>query len=409
MIEKIELLKGPDRVRKRPAVIFGSDGVEGAGAAAKILLDILATEAMLGCCTSISVTQDKEEITVSGDDRGLYLGQDLPDGETVWQSVFCQLLASSQSGPDEDEYHYSYFEHHHGLLYGNQQAPEAVFLPDSFGMNELCMLQYVCESMHVVTVRNGVRSELNFRRGYPVGGIQNSESADGNGTTIRFKLDPEVFSDALLAPSFFIELLRTHSILIPGLRTCYRNTAAGIEETFRFSEGIAEYVQRNVQSPYAPVFTNQISATGKERYDRREYQAIVKAALCFVPRGGVHGCYHNLKCLQAGGTHLKEIMAMICDGINSCFRGYIEEKNDAPIRQAELEEHLYLVVETWCSRFASVWENGTRQSIRNVMIKDMAHDLFATEFLNYLHSNKQTLCGMVDEILSRRCYEFDNE
>ncbi len=55
MKNEITLLKGPDRVRKRPAVIFDSDGLNGSIAAVKSLLDIFTAEAVRGHCSKIDV------------------------------------------------------------------------------------------------------------------------------------------------------------------------------------------------------------------------------------------------------------------------------------------------------------------------------------------------------------------
>lgn len=405
MIDRIITLQGPDRVRKRAAVIFGSDGIEGAQAAVRLLTDIFASEALLGYCGSITVCQDNADIFVNCDDRGLYLGQNLPNCHDIWNSVFCELYPGLQSGPSEDEYHFSFFEYHHGLYFGDAIPSQGVFLPDTSGMNDLCMLQYACEEMNVTVVRDGLSSELNFRCGYNVGGIRSSQTSAPNGTHIHLRLDPSVFSETVLTAQFFKGLLSDYAMLIPGLKTEYTNRSDGSTASFCFLNGLSEYVSRHVVKSYAPIYAHQATAIGKDRYNQREYQASVKVAMCFVPDGATSACYHNLKCLQKGGTHIMEIKDMVCTGINAAFGRYIADKTgiaEAIIQPEELEPYIHLMVDTRCSRFATQWKDGARQSIRNIMIKDMAHDLFSQEFENYVYSHKKQLQPMIDAILTAR-------
>ena len=401
----INVLTGAERVRKRPAVIFGSQGIEGAETAVKMLLDIFATEALLGHCKSMAITQNNGQITVACDDRGLYLGQDLPQPQDVWKNVFCELYLSPRSGPTEQEYHFELFDTTCGSLWGDEDIPDTVFLPDTYGTNDLCMVQYASRDMHVTVVRDGIRSVLDFHGGEPVGEPRQEPTADKNGTTISFSLDPEVFSETVPASAFFVERMKTYAMLIPGLRTHYTDNTTGEEVSFCFPEGIAGYVRERASDPVAPLFTHQICAEGRDRYDRRPYRAEVKAAVCFVPRGGEQFCYHNLRHLKYGGTHLQAFKERLCEQLNAQFATYIRERTGDPegdILEQELDDHLYLVLETWCSRYSTQWENGNQRSIRNVMIKDMAHDLLRVEFSNYIYGHRIQLQALIDAILAAR-------
>lgn len=206
-MEKITILRGPDRVRKRPAVVFGSADGMGAQNAVSMLLNLFAIEAQLGYCKHISVTQDGDALEISGQGRGIYLGD-----KKRWHDIFCEIYCGPMTLP-EDQRNLSPLEdpHHHAL-----------FVEGETEHLELCSVQYVSRYMQVVSVIDHKQTTLRFEKGYSVGEeCVTTEAPDG--TTFRFALDPEVFSCTEVSPSYFRDALDTLANQVPGLICEYRN------------------------------------------------------------------------------------------------------------------------------------------------------------------------------------------
>lgn len=199
--DRITVLSAPERIRRRPAVCFGSDGPEGVCAMIRYVLDLFADEARAGHCPAISVTRQGDVITVAGRDRGLFLGG--PEDDAVWRRVFCEFPLIPRGGPPA------------GAAFSYFQPPK----DDFFGWSELHMAQCASRFMDVETVREEVRSELRFREGLPVGGIARSRAEQPSGTTLRFAPDPRVFTSTAIPAEFIPALLAGYERDIPGL-TC---------------------------------------------------------------------------------------------------------------------------------------------------------------------------------------------
>lgn len=395
--EKIVVLQGPDRVRKRPAVIFMSDEIEGVQNAVRILLEIFAVEAQLGRCKHLLVKQNGADLEISGDDRGIYLGQDNGD-DSVWKNTFCELYAASACAPDESGYSFGLRDASHCALYGDEIKPNSIYLPTEHGLFELCAIQYASEYMDVCVNRDGVKSTLHFQKGYNIGGILNEATEEQNGTCFRFKMDREVFTQTVLPASFFTETLDAFAMLSPGLNCKYVNAVTGKEVEFFYPHGMKDYVQ--AKGSTAPVYIKKIEAKGKERYNRAEYEACVEVAIGDTSFTGNTRCIHNFRELTYGGTHYEQLQKQVCRAFNDCFQSCIA--SDDSLTFDELSKHLTVILATWCSPYCSVWENGIRLSIKNKLITDMTYDAVGRAFCDYVYAHRETLQRIVDAILEER-------
>lgn len=395
---QITILTGPDRVRKRPSVVFHSNDLEGAQTAVRSLLDIFAAEAQMGHCKNICVKQDGAELEISGDDRGIYLGQDTA-GDTKWKEIFCTMYPLPACPPNKSGYSFELIDDTHHLLYGEGKTSDSIFFPENAGFMDLCALQSVSAHMNVVVNRNGISSMLHFERGYNIGGMRSEPTSQANGTCFQFALDQEVFTQTVIPADFFWETLQAFAMLSPGLRCTYENTS-GQTAFFYYSDGISEYVQKKYSGSSIPVYHKKIEEKGRERYDRAEYMACVDIAIGYTPEAGSVRCFHNFRELTCGGTHLDELKKQICRAFHDCYR-YHRADNTANDFD-EIIKHLTIVLATWCSPRCTLWENATRQSIQNKLVTDMTHDAVAAEFCNYLYRYKREYSNLVDAILPDR-------
>ena len=142
------MLKGEDRVRKRPAVIFGSDDLEGCKHAVFEILSNAIDEAREGHGDTIIVTR-YEDLSVEVEDfgRGCPVDYNEKEKRYNWELVFCELYA--------------------GGKYKNNEASNYEY---SLGLNGLgaCATQFSSEFMNITSFRKQGKYEIKFEKGNPV-------------------------------------------------------------------------------------------------------------------------------------------------------------------------------------------------------------------------------------------------
>ena len=393
---KIVHLKGPDRIRLRPAVVFGTGDIHGAWEAVRNLLEIFVTEALLGHGKRLSVKQDGAVLEISGEDRGLYLGQDSGD-DSPWQRIFCEMYPMPAYRPDEGEYVLGLIGSSHHMLYGDEPTPNSIYFPGDKGYFELYAAQCVSRFMDVTVRRDGVCSTLHFEKGHNMGGITHTATTEGNGTCFRLAMDEDVFTETVIPVQYILAALEEFAILAPGLSCTYEN--GSVRKSFCYEGGSVEYMQKKCAASAQGVFGNTIAAKGRERYDRAEYEACVEIAIGYTPDAGGVKCLHNFKHLTYGGAHYNALQKALCDAFNSCYRSCLGE---TPLTFEELTRHLSVLLITRCSPYCSHWENGSRLAIRNRVIADMTKDALVPAFENNLYDHKIVYQELIDKILAER-------
>jgi DNA gyrase subunit B len=200
MDTKIERITGADRVRLRPAVVFGSDGPEGALCAVKMLLDVLSADPEF---TRLDVTRQEDgSIKISMDGQGLYLGSGQPEDDLLWKERFDEIPCSSaydKHVPDLS----SYFRK-----------------TDVFEEFDLCAVQYASEFMDVTVVRNGLEFKLHFEKGENKGGLTVLPAQSPNGSRIHFRLDDTVFSSVAFSEDAVLNYIQQLNVSFP--QHCFR-------------------------------------------------------------------------------------------------------------------------------------------------------------------------------------------
>lgn len=403
----IKKLKGPERVRKRPAVMFGSDGTEGVATAIKILLDIFITEAALGYSHGIDLfVKADNSLIVRSYDRGFVLDETIIDGKPAWYQDFCELYC----GPREpDENYYFSLGSHHNDLYGKVETPMPKYQVDSDHCFDLRCVQYVSAFMRVEAARDGIKKILNFEKGYSISDLQKEPSSEPTNTYIHFQLDSEVFNDVNVPFAEIVDFLRDAAITIPGLKCVICDERDGSEHTFLYPNGTEDYAM-NISSPVTvPLFTTEVEAKGKDRYNYREYDAKVKIVFAFVKDSPHVLCLHNYRKLEHGGNHLDAVKERLMHHINWEFiwdfkdeASSNDENNYYSRRRFELsfddiKENIVLILETNCTKYASMYINATKKAIKNRMITDMAYDLISKDFGYYLKQNHKEIFNILKD------------
>ncbi len=254
--DSISMLKGAERVRKRPSVIFGSDGLEGCEHAVFEILSNAIDEAREGFGNIITVTRyEDKSIEVEDFGRGCPVDWNEKEQRYNWELIFCEMYAGGKYKNNEGE-NYEY----------------------SLGLNGLgaCATQYASEYMDVTIWRDGKKYTLHFRHGEVVGGLE-SAPADRKktGTTIRWRPDLEVFTDIDVPESYFQDVLHRQAVVNRGVTFRLRVQRGGTFETtdYCYADGILDYVKElaGEDALTVPTFI-ETERRGRDREDKPEYK-----------------------------------------------------------------------------------------------------------------------------------------
>ncbi len=384
--DSISQLKGADRVRKRPGVIFGSDGLDGCEHAVFEILSNAIDEAREGHGDLITLTYfEDRSIEVEDFGRGCPLDWNPAEKRYNWELVFCELYAGGKyKNDDGGDYEYS------------------------LGLNGLgsCATQYASEYMDVTVWRDGSKYSLHFKKGKVTGKKGQElkvEPADRKktGTTIRWKPDLEVFTDIDIPVEYFEDVLHRQAVVNAGVTFRLRLQKGSKFETrdFRYSDGIMDYVKELAGEPTltAPSFIST-ERKGRDREDKPEYKVKISAAFCFSNRTTALEYYHNSSWLENGGAPDRAVKSAFLSAID----GYIKQigkyqKNESSIKFQDIQDCLVLV--TNCFSTQTSYENQTKKAINNRFIQTAMTEFFKSQLEVYFIENKPEADRIAEQVL----------
>ena len=354
--QSIVSLKGADRVRKRPGVIFGSDGLEGCEHSAFEIISNSVDEAREGYGNIVNITAYSDRsIEVEDFGRGVPLDYNAKEGKFNWELVYCELYAGGKYNNNDDASSYKY----------------------SLGLNGLgaCATQYSSEYMQVRSYKDTKLYTIEFAKGEPVTELQISELSRKDrrtGTITRWRPDLEVFTDIAIPKEYYLDMLKKQSVVNPGIRFHFKwQTEDGFEEyDFVYENGIIDYVSELAGdgSITAPV-TWATETKGKDREDKEEYTLKVDVAFCFSNNVNVIEYYHNSSFLEHGGSPEKALKSAFVSEIDRYIKSsgkYL--KNEAKITFSDIEDCLVFVSNSFSTQTS--YENQTKKSITNSFIAE---------------------------------------
>ena len=384
--DSISSLKGADRVRKRPGVIFGSDGLDGCQHSVFEILSNAIDEAREGYGKLITLTRyvDKS-IEVEDFGRGCPLDWNANEKRYNWELVFCELYAGGKyKNNDGENYEYS------------------------LGLNGLgsCATQYASEYMNVTVWRDGNRYDLSFKKGKPVG-KKGQELKIGpsdrkkTGTTIRWRPDLDVFTDIDIPEEYFRDVLHRQAVVNAGVTFRFRNQNGNKFDVtdYVYENGILDYVAEIAhESPLtAPVFISA-ERKGRDRPDKPEYKVKLSAAFCFSNKVSVTEYYHNSSWLEHGGAPEKATRNAFVYAIDAYIKKIGKyQKNESKISFQDVSDCLVLV--TNCFSTQTSYENQTKKAITNRFIQEAMTDFFKERLEVYFIENKPEADRIAEQVL----------
>ena len=368
--DSISSLKGPDRVRKRPGVIFGSDGLEGCEHAVFEILSNAIDEAREGHGNQIIVNRyEDRSIEVEDFGRGCPVDWNEAEGRYNWELVFCELYAGGKYKNGEgDSYEYS------------------------LGLNGLgsCATQYASRWFDAVIYRDGFKYTLHFERGELVGEMK-KEPADRKKTGSRFHWLPDldVFTDIDIPADYYTDIMKRQAVVNAGVTFKFRNQVNGKFETteFRYDDGIIDYVRELAgENPMTqPVFW-QAERRGRDREDKPEYKVKLSVSFCFSTAVNVIEYYHNSSWLEHGGSPEKAVKSAFVSAIDAWLKQNNKyTKSEAKITWGDIEDCLVLVSSSFSTQTS--YENQTKKAITNKFIQDAMADFLKSQLQVYFIEN----------------------
>ena len=379
--ESISSLKGADRVRLRPAVIFGSDGLEGCEHAVFEILSNAIDEAREGYGRQILVTRyEDHSIEVEDFGRGCPVDWNEKEGKYNWELVFCELYA--------------------GGKYQNNAGGDYEF---SLGLNGLgsCATQYSSEYFDATVRRDGFKYTLHFEKGELVGKMK-KELADrkATGSVFRWKPDLEVFTDIDIPKEYFEDILKRQAVVNAGVTFTFRDQEGGkfVKTDYCYPNGILDYVNEiaGEQTLTMPQFW-EAERKGRDREDKPEYKVRISAALCFSNRVNRLEYYHNSSWLEHGGAPEKAVKNAFVYAIDAyCKQTNKYTKSESKITFQDVADCLVLV--TNCFSTQTSYENQTKKAITNKFVSQAMTD-FLKHYLEVYFLEKpdeaQKICQQV--------------
>lgn len=380
--ESITSLKGADRVRKRPAVIFGSDGLEGCEHSFFEILSNSIDEAREGYGNVIEVTRFLDNsIEIQDHGRGIPLDYNEKEKRFNWELVFCELYAGGKyNNNDNGMYEYS------------------------LGLNGLgaCATQYSSRYMDVAVIRDGFEYSLHFEKGENVGGLTKTPTkSKKTGTRQKWLPDLDVFTDIDIPIDFFKDTLQKQAMVNAGIRfVLYNETADGMEMfDYFYEDGIVDYLKENVGDAYiTPVEQWSCERKGRDRSDKPEYKMKMQLAFCFSNTVNMLEYYHNSSWLEHGGSPDKAVRNAFVYGIDKYLKTNGKyNKNESKINFNDVADCLALVINSFSTQTS--YENQTKKAITNKFIQDAMTDFIKNQLEVYFIENKVDAEKIANQVL----------
>ena len=378
--ESITSLKGADRVRKRPAVIFGSDGMEGCAHSIFEILSNSIDEAREGYGDKIIVTRFKDgSVQVEDFGRGMPVDYNQGEERYNWELLFCEMYAGGKYTAGDDNYEFA------------------------LGLNGLglCATQYASAWMTADIYRDGQHYHLDFKKGENVGGLH-KEPYKGRrtGSIIRWKPDDEVFTDINVPAEYFRDVMKRQAVVNAGITLILRDEtgAEPTEETFYYENGIQDYVQEIAGlDGLTPVVFCESSAVGRDRADQPDYKVKMSAAFCFSNKVQLREYYHNSSWLEHGGSPDKAVRSAFVSQINAYLKAKnLYKKGESQITFADVQDCLIFVSSSFSTRTS--YENQTKKAINNKFVAQAMTDFLKHQLEVYFlekPEEAQKLCQQV--------------
>lgn len=378
--ESITSLKGADRVRLRPSVIFGSDGIEGCQHSVFEILSNSIDEAREGYGNKVEIIRHIDKsITVTDNGRGIPVDYNQKEKKYNWELLFCELYA--------------------GGKYLNNSGDNYEF---SLGLNGLglCSTQYSSEFMSVTIYRDNYKYSLEFKKGENVGGLKKEIiNSDKTGSSIHWKPDRDVFTDIDIPLSYFQEILKRQCIVNAGLTFELYDEISEEKFIYCYENGIKDYIKEiSREKNITDIQYFETETRGKDREDKPEYKLKFEVAFCFNNEVSVIEYFHNSSFLEHGGSPDKAVKSAFVYAIDNYIKNNsLYKKDEKKIIFTDVEDSAIIIVNSFST--ITSYENQTKKSITNKFIQDSMTEYLKKQLEIYFIENKSDADKIANQVL----------
>lgn len=380
--ESITMLKGPDKVRKRPGVIFGSDGLYGCAHSIFEVISNSIDEARSGFGSEIVITRyNDHSIEVEDFGRGCPVDYNKNEERYNWELVYCELYAGGKYNADADNYEYS------------------------LGLNGLglCATQFSSEYMDSEIYRDGYKYNLHFEKGINIGGLKKKAvRSHQTGTRTKWRPDLDVFTEINVPDEYFRDVLKRQAVVNPNLLFIYKSQqedGSFIEERFLYENGIADYVKEIAgDTALTSLQTWSCEREGRDREDKPDYKVKLSVALTFSNRIQKIEYYHNSSFLEHGGSPERAVKQAFVSQIDSYLKQnnkYL--KNEGKVTFSDIEDCLVLVSSSFSTQTS--YENQTKKAITNKFIYEAMTDFLKHQLEVYFIENPDEALKIAEQVV----------
>ncbi len=391
--ESISSLKGADRVRKRPGVIFGSDGIEGCEHSVFEILSNSIDEAREGHGNVIKVTRYKDNsIQIEDKGRGIPVDYNSKEEKFNWELLFCELYAGGKyNNVNQQNYEYS------------------------LGLNGLglCSTQYASEYMDVEIKRDGFIYTLHFEKGENIGGLHKEQySRKDTGSKIKWKPDLSVFTDIDIPYEYFADVLKRQAVVNSGIKFLLRyqnDNSEFIEKEFIYQNGITDYASELLQNEsLTPIQTWSLETKVRDREDKPYYKLKAEVAISFSNKFHTAEYYHNSSFLEHGGAPERAVRSAFTSQIDSYLKHSGKyTKNESKISFSDIEDSLTVIISSFSTMTS--YENQTKKSITNKGIQEAITEMLKKNLEIYFIENPNDADKICNQVLINKRSREDAE
>ena len=378
--ESISALKGADRVRRRPGVIFGSDDIVGCTHSFFEILSNSIDEAKAGFGDRIEITRFADHsIQIKDFGRGVPLDFNKAENTYNYELIYNELYAGGKFASEDGLYDYS------------------------LGLNGLgaCATQYASEYFDVTSVRDGYEYFMHFEKGCPVGELSKKKvRGKQTGTTQKWKPDIEVFTEIDIPIESFETVLKEQAVVNAGILFVFHDEASGETKEYIYPDGIVGYIRELTSgSPdISEVYSFEGEGRGKDREDKPEYSVKANIAFAFNNKVQTLKYFHNSSFLEHGGSPDKAVKSAFVSSFDKALKESKKySKSESKITFNDIADCLVLVTNTFSTQTS--YENQTKKAINNRFVQSFLTDLIKQNLEIWMIEHRPEAEKVLDQIL----------
>ena len=378
----ISSLKGAERVRQKPGVIFGSDNLEGAQHTYFEILSNSIDEAKDGFGKVIETTLYEDgSLSVRDHGRGIPLEWNEAEARYNWELVYCELYAGGKYDASDNNYEFS------------------------LGLNGLgaCATQYASEYFDVEVIRDGYQYNLHFEKGENIGGLTKKKTkSKDTGTFQKWKPDKLVFTDVNITYDHLLDVNKKQAMVNKGIKFVVKEEKSNQVQELYYENGIVDYLEEiSEEKNISSSFVIEGEGMGRDTEDRDLYKVKAEIAFAFNNDCPKKEYYHNSSYLEHGGAPdkaVKNAFVFVLDKLLKQKNKY--NKNESKITFNDIEDSLIVIVNSFSTQTS--YENQTKKAINNKFIQEFLTELIKEKLEIWFLENPGDCNRVIDQILANK-------